>query len=227
MDATEGAIRMRLTFASGHVISEDGLVLEMNLQSLQGRRTDTFDFSGTGMEESTDANPDNYEVAIDSLMVTNLEQNDPVRVSGFVNSFASAPADFSGHTVINYSESRSQIFVNWPEGAEVIAFSNVSSESLIIDTEAEGGVYKLLQGGIRTDISSFETAVTIQPIAGRGLYTIKSVDGMSIFSNFADFASVVQLRLDEGNTIDLMHASGGYSSNNNTLSALKIAIKLN
>ena len=229
IDASEGAIRMRITHASGHVNSENGLTLAMNLQALQGRRPGTYDFSGTGMDETFDATADNYEVSIEALTVTNVETNDPVRVAGFVSAFGTAPADFDALTVINYAESRSQIFVNWPTGDAVIAFSEITSESLTINTDngGEDAVYKLIQGGIRTDLTSFDEAVKIVPLKERGFYTIKTADGIISFSNFSDFTNVLALKLNEGRSIDLMHAVGGFSTNSKTLSALKIAIKLN
>lgn len=228
IDATEGVIRMRITFASGHALSDDGLRLTMALQALQGRSPETYDFTGTGTSPEFDADADNYEVSTENMMVTNVSENDPIRVSGFVNEFGAAPADFNALTVINYAESRSQILVNWPTGDAVVAFSEISSESLVINTNNEGeGVYKLIQGGIRTELTSFDMPVTILPLADRGFYSIKTQDGIISFSNFADFTSVLQLKLDEGDSIDLMHAIGGFSTENKTLSALKIAVKLN
>jgi len=233
LDASEGFIRMRLTSASGHSISNDGMTLTMDLQALQGRSPDNYDFTGTGIDESSDATPENYEVAIENSAVNNLESNDPIRVLGFVNAFASAPADFNASTVINYADSRSQILANWPIGDEIVAFSEVTSEKLTLnngsntENQTEDGVYKLIQGGIRTDLSDFDTAVSLSPLGDRGLYTIKDADGIVAFSSFADFTSYLQLKLDEGQSVDLMHAVGGFSSDSKTLSAVKIAIKFN
>ncbi|PHS18607.1 MAG: hypothetical protein COA86_07920 [Kangiella sp.] len=228
LDATEGVVKMNITFASGHTVSNDGATLTLDLQALQGRRPGTFDFSGTGIDSTFDADVDNYEFNIDGFTVSGVEANDPVRVSGYVAPFATAPADFNALTVINYAEARSQIFVNWPDGDDVIAFSEITSESLIINTdnEGEGAVYTLIQGGIRTDISTFENAVVIQPKGTRGLFTIKTESGITVFSNFADFTSFLQLKLDEGSVIDLMHTNGGFSLDSSILSAVKVAIKL-
>jgi len=248
LDATEGAIRMRLTFASGHVVEVDDADLTMELQSLQGRLPEVYDFSGTGIDESFDADPDAYEVEIGGMsnggmmgdgtmgggmggngrMVTDLAVSDPVRVSGFVSAFGTAPADFEAMTVIDYSQSRSQLFIDWPDGDDVLAFSEISTEQLVINivNEGEGGVYKLIQGGIRTDLTTFDSAVSIQPLGERGIYTLRSGDTVSAFSNFADFVAVLQLKLDEGESIDGLHAMGGFSHETRILSALKIAIKL-
>lgn len=228
LDATEGVLKMNITFASGHTVSNDGATLTVDLQALLGRRPGTFDFSGTGIDSTFDADTDNYEVSIDGFTVTGVEANDPVRVSGYVAPFATAPADFNAVTVINYADARSQIFVNWPDGDDVVALSEITSESMTINTDnqGEGAVYTLIQGGIRTDISNFENPVVIQPKGTRGVFTLKTSSGITVFSNFADFASFLQLKLDEGSVVDLMHTNGGFSLDSNTLSAVKVAIKL-
>lgn len=229
IDATEGAVRMRLTFASGHTTAQDDISLTMALQGLQGRTPDSYDFSGTGIDETFDADPENYEVSTENLVLSNVEVGDPVRVSGFVSPFGTAPADFEALTVIDYAESRSQLYINWPDGEDVVAFSEISSESMTVNivNDGEEGTYKLIQGGIRTDLTSFDTAVVIQPLGERGIYTIRSNDSIMAFSDFADFTAELQQKLDEGNSIDLAHVIGGFSTDATTMSALKIAIKLN
>jgi hypothetical protein len=95
-----------------------------------------------------------------------------------------------------------------------------------IENDIEGGIYKLIQGGIRTDLSSFANPVVIQPRAARGIYALKTTAGVSIFSNFADFTAELQQKVDEGMIIDKMHASGGFAADSTTFSALKLAIKM-
>lgn len=227
LDATDGFIRMRLTAASGHSVNDDGTTLNIALQALQSRRPDTYDFTGTGMDESFDANPADYEVAIDGLLVATTEVNSPVRVTGFVSPFGSAPADFNAISVTNYSDSRSQIYANWPDGNDINAFTELLGNSMTINTEHEGGVYKLIQGGIRTDLTSFSSAVVISSNFERGLFTIKSEAGVTVFSSFSEFLTSLQQRLNEGRTVDLIHGVGGFSSNDKTLNVIKLAVKLN
>ncbi|MFT6733120.1 MAG: hypothetical protein ACJAS9_001305 [Polaribacter sp.] len=228
LDATEGVVKMNITFASGYTVSKDDATLDVDLQAIQGRKPELFDFAGTGIDSTFDAEVDNYEVNINNLIVSGFEPNDPVRVSGYIAPFATAPSDFNATSVINYAQSRSQIFVNWPDGDDVVAFSEINSDSMTINTDSSGeyAVYTLIQGGVRTDISQLENAVIIQPKGTRGLFTIKTETGITIFSNFADFTSFLQLKLDEGKVVDLMHTNGGFSLDSSTLSAVKVAVKL-
>ncbi|TQV75199.1 DUF4382 domain-containing protein [Aliikangiella marina] len=229
IDATAGAVKMRITSASGHAVDMDGEYLTMALQAIQGRNPEVYNFAGTGIDETFDATPDAYEVATDNLMMSIADAGDPIRVTGFVSPFGSAPADFDAVTVINYAESRSQLVANWPTGDDVVALAELSSEGLtlnIVNTETEDGVYKLIQGGIRTDLASFEQAVQVSPLFERGIYTLRSPGTVQAFSDFADFAAELQQKLDEGMTIDLMHATGGFSTDSVTLSALKLHVRL-
>ena len=168
----------------------------------------------------------NYEVSVENISSSNTDLNAPVRVSGFVNSFGAAPADFNALSLVDYSNAKSQLLVDWPEGESVIAFSEISAESLIINTESGDGIYKLIQGGIRTDISTLESAVTIVPNAERGIYSIKTGDSVAAYSDFAEFTVQLQQKLDEGLVIDGMHAIGGYSSESLSFTAMKLAVKL-
>jgi len=228
LDASEGAVKMRLTFASGHAVVLDQANLTLDLQALHGRRPDLFDFSGTGTSAEFDADPASYEVAFANGSPNSIQDNDPVRVAGFVAPFGSAPDDFDALVVTDYSDARSQLVIDWPEGANVVAFSEISAESITVNIEndVEGGIYKLIQGGIRTDLSSFASPVVIQPRAARGIYALKTATGVSVFSNFSDFTAELQQKVDEGLIIDKMHATGGFAADSVIFSALKIAIKM-
>ncbi|PCJ50298.1 MAG: hypothetical protein COA74_03505 [Gammaproteobacteria bacterium] len=229
LDATEGAVRMHVNSISGHAISSDSTLLVMDLRALNGKAPEIFDFSGTGTNVDFDADPENYEVSTLHLMGTDITTNAPVRIRGYVTPFGTAPVDFDALTVISFEDTRSRLKIDWPDGADIVAFSEISNESLTINivNGGEDGIYKLIQGGIRTDLASFDSAIVIQPKSERGLYTIKSGDRISAYSNFADFTVMLEMRLSEGRTIDSLHGFGGFSAESKIFTALKLAIKLN
>jgi hypothetical protein len=227
LDASEGYVRMRLTSTSGHSVSNDEQTLVLDLQSLQGRNIDTYDFTGTGIDPSFDADADAYEVSIEDLLVRNTAENAPIRVTGYVSPFGTAPADFNAISVTNYAESRTQIYVNWPAGDDVAVFSEITETSLILNTSNEEGVYKLIQGGIRTELENEESSITLSSDFERGFFTIKSESGISAFSSFSEFLTALQQQLNEGATVDLIHGTGGYASEENLLNVVKLSVKLN
>lgn len=227
LDATEGYVRMRLTSTSGHSVSNDEQTMVLDLQSLQGRSIDTYDFTGTGIDPSFDADADAYEISIENLLVRDAGENAPIRVTGYVSAFGTAPADFNAISVTNYTESRSQLYVNWPDGDDVNVFSEITETSLTLNTSNEDGVYKLIQGGIRTAIENQESSMVLSSDFERGFYTIKSENGVSAFSSFTEFLTALQQQLNEGATVDLIHGTGGYASEENILNVVKLSVKLN
>lgn len=228
IDASEGAVRMRLSFASGHTVSRDASELVMDLQALSGMSPEEFNFAGTGIDEPFDADPTNYEVSLDNLWVSNAASNDPLRISGYVSPFGSAPADFEAYSVINFTESRSQLYIDWPDAGGV-AFSEITADSLSVNIpdDGVGGVYQLIQGGIRTALTSFEAPLVVHPKEERGCYTILNDGTVTTFSDFGEFTAYLQTLLDEGKSIDNLHSMGGFSSDTMIFNALKIALNLN
>ncbi len=226
MDATQGLVRMRLTAASGHHVTSDGATLALELQALQGRKTDSYDFTGTGMDENFDADPSHYEVDISNLLTSDIADNAPVRVTGFISPFGTAPADFNAVSVIDYSESRSQLLLNWPNDTEETTIKEITDTSLIMNPLVVGGHYKLIQGGIRTELASLGSEVALTSTYARGLFTIKSESGITAFSNFAEFLNSLQQRVEQGEQVDLIHATGGFDATLLQLDAIKVAVKL-
>ncbi len=227
LDASEGAIRMHINSISGHAVSNENALIVMDLQALNGRLPEIYDFSGTGIDETFDADPENYEVSTINLMDINITADSPVRLRGFVSPFGTAPVDFEALAVMNYEDSYSKLKIDWPDGADVVAFSEISTESLTINiaNNGEEGIYQLIQGGIRTDLTSYDSAVVIQPAEERSIYTIRSGDTISAFSDFADFVTILELKLSEGQTIDRLHAKGGFSTSTSIFTVRKLAIK--
>ena len=67
IDATAGSVRLVRTRVSGMVVSANPGQVDLDLASIGGRRPELFDFSGTGPDALSDADPDNYEIATATL----------------------------------------------------------------------------------------------------------------------------------------------------------------
>ncbi|MCP4413426.1 MAG: hypothetical protein GY808_12780 [Gammaproteobacteria bacterium] len=228
LDASEGAIRMHINSISGHAVNSENALLVMDLQAINGRLPEIYDFSGTGIDETFYADPENYEISTLNLMDINITTDTPVRLRGYVCPFGTAPVDFEARAVMNYEDSNSKLHIDWPDKADVVAFSEISVKSLTINiaNNGEDGIYQLIQGGIRTDLTSFDSAVVIQPAEERSIYTIRTGDTVSALSNFADFVTILELKLSEGQIIDRLHAQGGFSTSTSIFIVRKLAIKL-
>ncbi len=100
LDATTGLVRMLVTTIRGDVTLAQSGYLVLNLQSINHRNIELFDFTGTGTISNKDADPTNYEIDTGALNLVQIDPYDTVDVKGFVSPFGSAPEDFDALTVI-------------------------------------------------------------------------------------------------------------------------------
>ncbi len=73
-DAQQGRVRLELTHLLGTVVSASPGNLALDLTSIDGRRLNIFDFTGTGAAPDADANPDNYEIVTGNLSLSRLAE---------------------------------------------------------------------------------------------------------------------------------------------------------
>jgi hypothetical protein len=107
MDATAGLVRLNYTRLVGMVTASEPGKLTLDLHSIHGLRPARFDFAGTGMTVTDDADPDAYEVAAGAgLNTAALPAGAYTRVFGFVTPFGLAPPDFNATTLVDYAASR-------------------------------------------------------------------------------------------------------------------------
>jgi hypothetical protein len=226
LDASEGYVRMRLTAIAGHVVNNANAELVLNLQSIQGRSVSLFDFSGTGIDPSYDADPTQYQVNTGNLMTDSIAIDDPVRVLGFVNAFGQAPADFDAWSVIDYSEGHSHLLVSWINEGTANAFTEITEAQLTFNLSGEdlGHYHHVAQGAIRTDLTQSENNTQLVPKFERGLYGIKGNGSIMLFTDFAEFSAELASRINDGELIKLVHAQGGYQHSNGQFSAYKISV---
>jgi len=102
IDAANGYARMLMSNVRGEVLHNDE-AFDMTLSSINGRNPTLYDFSGTGIDASNDADPANYEIATSSLDVSAFGTGSTVSVRGFPRAFGSAPKDFEASTLISRS----------------------------------------------------------------------------------------------------------------------------
>ena len=79
MDAADGHVHLQLTTVKGVVVSTDGPIIA-NLTAIDGRKISHFDFSGTGIDPASNADPTGYTVETGSLNTTGLVTGEPVKL---------------------------------------------------------------------------------------------------------------------------------------------------
>ncbi len=228
-DATQGAVRMHVTHLSGVVNTVMTGQTDIRLHSIDRRRVEIFDFAGTGASEMEDADPDNYEVATGNLTLANFAAGKPIVARGFPTAFGMAPPDFTGRTVIDYTDVRSVLGVGWGIDGTAMPFSDITMERLVLNNRNEDidQRHYIKQGPVLIDLTMLDSDTTIVPReTGRLAFYIKSADSLRMFSDFADFSNDLSASLLGGDKARSMHARGKYDAGANEFTAYKIGVHL-
>jgi len=230
LDATSGMIRMQMSTVNGNALSgmdsDPAISLVLSVQSINKRRMGMFDFTGTGIDTANDADPSNYEINKGNLDLSAVANNAPVKVRGFVAAWNSAPNDFDAFTVIDVSDVRAAITLNW-DPATTMPFVDMSSNALTVNLDGVGVFHHVSRGGIATDLNSFATAAIIQPgVEGEGFYALSEQGSVQIHFNFADFVADLEARLGTGAQVANLIAAGKFDDASAILTARRIAIKI-
>ena len=228
-DATAGAVRMHVTHLSGIVNSVVSGQVDIALQAIDRRRTSIFDFTGTGMTPDLDADPANYEVATGNLALANISAGNPIAVRGFPEAFGTAAPDFTGRTVIDFTDVRSALGVGWGPDGTTAPFLRMGADGLVLDNQnpAIDLRHYIKQGTVLIDLQSLDSDTTIlPPETGRTLYVIKTADSLRQYSDFAEFVDDLAASLGEANSARSMFARGHYDADSNVFTALKLGVYL-
>ncbi|MEM9173365.1 MAG: DUF4382 domain-containing protein [Pseudomonadota bacterium] len=210
LDAQSDRVVMRYANFSAQVNTVAPLTAELFL--LDGRRPAAFDFTGTGMDMTLDADPDNYEIETGTLGLATLAAGDAIRIRGLVNAFGAAPADFNAKTVVDVdlSARAGQLLVVWPLGEpSTMPFISTSPSALNIDI-AESREVLSVRGVPRPATSVFDMLSLIANEEGTGLFAVR-VRGESgritMYRNFADLVEALNAALAEGLALQQINAT--------------------
>ncbi|MDH3481459.1 MAG: DUF4382 domain-containing protein [Gammaproteobacteria bacterium] len=228
-DATQGSVRMHVTHLSGIVNSVMPGQTDITLHSIDRRRVQIFDFSGTGKSDGEDANPDNYEIATGNLTLADFSEGKPIVARGFPTAFGWAPPDFTGRTVIDYTDVGSALGVGWGATGTQEPFYEITPEYLVLlnkNPDIDQRHY-IKHGPVLIDLTALDSNTTILPReTGRLAFYIKSTDSVRMYSHFEDFSNDLATSITGGDRARSMHARGKYDVDTNVFTAYKIGVYL-
>lgn len=230
MDATEGHARMLITVVRGTVkaIDEENPTAQLILdaQSINHRRVEDFDFSGTGDITENDAQPDNYEIYTGTMSLGTLDTEIPVKVRGFVQPFGDAPPDFNAQTIIDVADVRAFMKVNWiPASSE--AFSEISADGLTLDLDNSWFFHHVIRGWVITDLTDLEqTPMVVPQEDGTGLFVIRYNTIVQASLDFEEFIDDLQGYLEDGAVVMSLHCVGEFDDSTVILQADSIDVQL-
>lgn len=223
LDASQGWVRLGFTHLDATLIMVNGEELLLDLQSINRRRVDRFDFSGTGISPAEDADPANYQVAAAGLPLAGLEGGEPVRVSGFVSAFGAAPPDFEAWAVANFESARAVLDITWD--GSTAAFLSLGEDGIVpnLDDPLLGERHHLRRGGVITDLSAAGSPLTVTG-AGLGLYTLRTPQAVTVYASFSGFVGALAAELDGSRGVNRLHAIGGYDAESGILEARRLVV---
>lgn len=240
MDATQGIIRMNMTVLRGQVADDatddsgdmdDSIIavaaspyFTVDLDNISMRNADLYDFAGTGSDVENDALESNYEIETGNLDISEFEAGDDVKIYGFPNAFGAAPYDFLATSVVSYVDQLSLIKMTWIP-ATLTPFSSMTEEELAVDTNdlTHFRIFKC-KGPMLYDTPLID-GLSILP-GERGIYVIIKDHETYVYSDFAEFVSILSAMLDGYNRAKDLFVAGTYDGPNSTLSALYLTIKI-
>ena len=228
-DATEGAVRMHVTHLVGLVNTVLPGQTDIVLRAIDRRPVEVFDFAGSGPSGVEDADPANYEVDTGDLSLAAFAEGKPIVAYGFPTSFGSAPPDFTGRTIIDYTDVRSTLGVGWGRDGTTAPFLRMNSEGLLLDngSDAIDQRHYIKQGSELIDLTMLDSDTVIVPRAtGRKLFSIKSRDSLRVYSEFAEFVADLTMSLDGMTAARSMYAYGKYDGDGNVFTAYKVGVVL-
>lgn len=224
MDASNGYVGIHLSHLSANIVNSGPLALDLDL--INGRRVDLFDFTGTGIDAANDADPDNYEIDTGSLSLSGLLPGDPVHVRGLIKQYGSAPEDFIATTIINAAEVRAHLVISYGSEGSVTAISNIDESGILFNLEDAVNRHHIYTAGTCTDLNDLPAIPLIAPGDERGIYAITKYQRVKIYTYYSDFLAALNEDLEAGELVSRFDAHGFYDSDNALFTSLQFRVRL-
>lgn len=225
LDANPGEVRLGVTRLRGTLVSTGSGSLTMDLLSIDHRPVSLFDFAGTGASSALDANPQDYVVATGALPLAGLANGDPLRVSGFITPYGSAPPDFDAVSVADYANGRAVLFLGWLPAGTASAFTSLNDSAIVPNLSSSPAIDVLVRGEVAVDLTSLPVAPSVDP-AATGVFLIRQNGTVTVHVTFAGFVSDLEGRLSSGTPVKAFWAEGGFNATTDVLTASRVSVRL-
>jgi hypothetical protein len=230
MDADESSLdadhlRLLVTVLNSVRVNGDDFLV-VDLQRIDGRPVSLFNFSGTGITEAMDADPQHYEVNQGYLAISQIAIGAPLRVLGFVTPFATAPADFTAYTLVDMTDVPAVMTLSYDTGS-ANAFSAISADGLTLDLADSGRFHHLGWAGVVVNLQELEVEPVIVPHAdGDGSFWIEDGDTLKLHTDFANFTADLETRMNAGGLVKGLVSRGDYVDQSGVLTSRMVIVKL-
>jgi hypothetical protein len=193
---------------------------------INGRRINLYDFSGTGIDSSNDADPDNYEINTGTLGLSGVIPGDPVRIRGLVKEFGQAPEDFVANTIINAANVRAHMVITYGVAGAATAIDNLDDSGVLFNLADATGRHHLIRAGIITDLNDLTDMPLVVPGDNLGIFAITQHYVTHVYTQYEDFLTALTARLEAGELVSRFDAHGYYDSTNGLFTSKRFRVKL-
>ena len=224
LNAEGELLRMRYSQVSGLVASVSPL--EVDLQHVNRRMVERYNFAGTGSGPGEDADPEHYQIDSGPLSLNSLAPFEPVRVKGFPSPFGSAPLDFTAKTIVDQSELPTKMLMSYGAAGSPTAVISLDESGIRLDLGSTTGRHHLKQAGVITDIATLPAVPFIEPGSDLGLYAISQGRRVHVYLSWSAYQAALKRRLADGHQVVFVIAKGHYSATNLLLSARQLVTRI-
>lgn len=224
-DATgDGHVRMNYSDVFGSVVTVSPL--ELNVLHINRRAIARYDFAGTGIDATNDADPAQYEIDSGRLRLNKVDAGDPIEVRGFPTPFGSAPLDFNARSIKDVSALPTHMFMGYGDAGSTTAVAALDETGLLLDAVSATGRHYLKQASVVSDVNELPSVPLIVPNDGRSLYVLSAGRGSDVFTDWDDFRSALQARLDAGDKVLFVTTRGQFDPVQLTLTGRHVVMRL-
>ena len=147
-----------------------------------------------------------------------------IKLKGFVEPFGMAPPDFSAYALVDVSDLRAVLRVNWVP-ATSLPFADASAEGITLSLEGTWQHY-LVRGNVVTDLYDLELPPVIAPKGdGIELYVLKYGTVTELHTVFGTFVERAEALLEDGYRTKQASAIGLFDDATSTLTANAVEIR--
>lgn len=231
LDAVE--VRLLPTALDATLNSRAGDQLDVTTLAFGNRDSLLFDYTGTGSDETLDADPLDYQVDAQSLVLDSpaldaLVVNAPLRISGYAAPFGDAPPDFDAEAIEDFVDGGAQLLVTWAGDGSADALLALDATGLRpnLGPGLLGSEFFIRRGAVFTNLLDLPQAPLLQPLVEGGLFALVEGDFITLYSDFGDFATDLDRRMVAGALVKILHAEGGYRSGATSMSVQRLEVVL-
>lgn len=216
-EVSDGFVRIRSSVLTGEIVTADPLVLD--LQMINARRLELFDFSGTGSNPENDADPSAYEIDTQTLSTAAFNSGDMIKVIGYSADYASAPADFIANTLVDVSDLDAFLVIDYGTLGGDNAL-NIDADGILVDPMNAARKHHVVRAATALEL---QTQTQLLAQAG-GIFTITEGGVINIYRNYSEFMASLNNRLQAGARVRKVQGIGQYHDSSHQMDARHIRV---